>query len=202
MMHNEITHLWQTFHDRLHQFVRQRVQNPADAEDIVQEIFLRIHQRLSTLKERDRLIPWMFQIARNAVIDYYRSPLRRREIPMADEVEQQLNDFQDDNASDNSLSLNRELAACLRPLLANLPDTYRIPLEWVELQGMSQRAVASQLGLTISGAKSRVQRGRQKLKALLLQCCQVQLDRVGNVMNYKIRTAGCHTNKSEQPCCQ
>jgi RNA polymerase sigma-70 factor, ECF subfamily len=197
-MPNEITDLWQTFRDRLHQFVRQRVQNPADAEDIVQEVFLRIHQRLSTLKERDRLIPWMFQIARNAAIDYYRSPLRRREIPMADEVEQQLSDSQDDDDP----SLNRELAACLRPLLATLPDTYRIPLEWVELQGMSQRAVASQLGLSISGAKSRVQRGRQKLKALLLQCCQVQLDRVGNVINYQFRTAGCRANKSEQVCCQ
>jgi RNA polymerase sigma-70 factor, ECF subfamily len=197
-MHNEMTDLWQTFHDRLHQFVRQRVQNPADADDIVQEVFLRIHQRLSTLKARDRLIPWMFQIARNAVIDYYRSPLRRREIPMADEVEQQLSDSQDD---DNP-SLNQELAACLRPFLATLPDTYRIPLEWVELQGMSQRAVASQLGLSISGAKSRVQRGRQKLKALFLQCCEVQLDRVGNVINYQSRTAGCPANKSEQACCQ
>lgn len=182
-MHNEMTDLWQTFHDRLQQFIRQRVQNPADADDIVQEVFLRIHQRLSTLKERDRLIPWMFQIARNAVIDYYRSPLRRREIPMGDEVEQQLSDSQDDNDP----SLNRELAACLRPFLATLPDTYRIPLEWVELQGMSQRSVASQLGLSISGAKSRVQRGRQQLKAMLMQCCEIERDRLGNVLDYQLK---------------
>lgn len=197
-MLDEMTDLWQTFHDRLHQFVRQRVQNPSDAEDIVQEVFLRIHQRLSTLKERDRLIPWMFQIARNAVIDYYRSPLRRWEIPTADKIEQQFSDSQ----NDNDPSLNRELAACLRPFLATLPDTYRIPLEWVELEGMSQRAVASQLGLSISGAKSRVQRGRQKLKALLLRCCAVQMDQVGNVIDYQVKTAGCRANVSEQACCQ
>jgi RNA polymerase sigma-70 factor, ECF subfamily len=197
-MHKEMTDLWQTFHDRLHQFIRQRVQNPADADDIVQEVFLRIHQRLSTLKEPDRLVPWMFQIARNAVIDYYRSPLRRREIPLADQVEQPLSDSQDDHEP----SLHRELASCLRPFLANLPDTYRIPLQLVELQGMTQRKVASQLALSISGAKSRVQRGRQKLKALLLQCCEVQLDQVGNVISYQSRKAGCRASQSERDCCQ
>jgi RNA polymerase sigma-70 factor, ECF subfamily len=154
-MHDDLTEIWQTLHDRLHHFVQKRVRNSADVEDIVQEIFLRVDRNLPSLKDRDRTAGWIFQIARNAIIDYYRSPWRQREILLSEAGELQLIDDRDESDS----SLTRELAACLPPLLATLPDTYRIPLELVELQGISQRAIASRLGLSISGTKSRIQRG-------------------------------------------
>src|SRR5688572_22576962 len=76
--------VWEEFHDRMRAFVARRVGSAADAEDIVQKVFLRIHRTVATLRDRDRLDAWLYQIARNAVVDHYRSPSRRREVPSGD----------------------------------------------------------------------------------------------------------------------
>jgi len=204
-MANEVNHLWHEFYHRLRGFILQRVNNPADADDILQDVFLRIHQRLSTVREDDRLVSWMFQIARNAIIDYYRAASRRREIASTNAADLDLNEL---NVSldgllwkDDSPTLNQEIAACLQPMLEQLPESYQQAINLVEIQGVSQRVAAETLGLSFSGAKSRVQRGRQKLKAMLLECCQVQLDSRGNVLDYKLKEAKCNSGKKANTSC-
>jgi RNA polymerase sigma-70 factor (ECF subfamily) len=80
-----------------------------------------------------------------------------------------------------------ELAQCLRPLIATLPSTYGEALELTELEGRTQGEAAESLGLSLSGMKSRVQRGRTKLKEVLLDCCHVEMDRRGGVVGYEPR---------------
>ncbi|CAN1211610.1 RNA polymerase sigma factor [Tumidithrix helvetica PCC 7403] len=204
-MGNKVNHLWQTFHHRLRGFILQRVQNPSDADDILQEVFLRIHLRISTLRDSDRIVSWMFQITRNAVIDYYRSPVRQREIIAGDAVDLELNapnpQTEEFLLEGESPNFNRELSACLKPMLQELPESYREALDLVEIHGLSQRVAAENLGLSLSGAKSRVQRGRQKLKALLLECCQVQLDAGGNVLDYKMKETKCSSEEMLKTSC-
>jgi RNA polymerase sigma-70 factor, ECF subfamily len=199
-MDDKINHLWQEFHDRLLGFIRQRVNNPSDAEDLLQEVFLRIYQRLSTVRDNDRLVSWMFQIARNAIIDYYRSAPRRREISSDDEADLNLDEL---FLEDDSITFNQELAACLQPMIEDLPEAYRKALHLVEIQGVSQQMASETLGISLSGTKSRVQRGRQKLKDLLLQCCQVQLDPMGNVLDYKLKKTKCSSGAKTKKswCC-
>lgn len=199
-MNQDINYLWQEFHDRLHGFILQRVNNPSDADDILQDAFLRIHQRLSTVKDNDRLVSWMFQIARNAVIDYYRSTARRREISFDKDIDLM---FDEQSLPDRAITFNQELAACLQPMLDNLPEAYREALDLVEIQGVSQRAASETLGISISGTKSRVQRGRQKLKAMLLACCQVQLDPMGNILDYESNQTNCRSQEQKKKtlCC-
>src|SRR5215216_7316567 len=72
--------LWHEVHERLTAFVAQRVDDPADVADLVQTVFLRAHQHMASIADEQRLLPWLFQITRNAVADYYRAPVRRREI--------------------------------------------------------------------------------------------------------------------------
>src|SRR5438045_9257949 len=74
--------IWDTLHARLRAFVAGRLDDPADVDDIVQEVFLRVHQHLPALQQGDRLLPWIYQITRNAIADYYRAPVRRRETPL------------------------------------------------------------------------------------------------------------------------
>lgn len=197
-MNNEMKDLWQEFHDRLYRFIWQRVRNQSDAEDILQDVFLRIHQRLSTVRASERLVSWMFQIARNAVIDYYRSTAKRREIVSNEDVDLRLDELL---VEKDVTTFNQELAACLQPMLEALPEAYREALELVEMHGVSQRAAAETLGLSLSGAKSRVQRGRQKLKVMLLECCQIQLDAMGNVLDYSSKGAICGSGKPTKASC-
>jgi RNA polymerase sigma-70 factor (ECF subfamily) len=197
VMDQDLTALWQEFHDRLYRFIQQRVKNPADADDILQEVFLRIHYRLSTVRDRDRLVSWMFQIARHAVIDHYRASSKRWDVATEQELELAVNPDEEDSAT-----LNQELATCLQPMLQALPSTYQEALRLVELEGMTQKAAAERLGLSLSGAKSRVQRGRQQLRAMLLQCCEIERDRLGNVLDYQLKQgASCCSQEPEKFSC-
>jgi RNA polymerase sigma-70 factor, ECF subfamily len=184
---SDLKAIWQEFHQRLRGFITQRVNNPADVDDILQEVFVRIYQRLTTVRDSDRLSSWIFQIARNAIIDYYRKAYRQHEFTTEYPLETQAID-------EDPVVFNQEMAACLRPLLEQLPEPYREAVKLAELEGMTQRAIAEELGISLSGMKSRVQRGRQKLKELLQTCCQIQMDAVGNVIEYEMKDISmCHS---------
>src|SRR5215203_6636925 len=80
-----------------------------------------------------------------------------------------------------------EMARCIAPLVRGLPDTYRRAIELTELEGMTQAAAAERLGLSLPGAKSRVQRGRARLRTMLLRCCEIETDRRGGVVAFELR---------------
>ena len=187
--------LWRELRDRLRAFIARRVDNPADVEDLLQEVFLRIHQHLSTVRDTGRLLPWIFQLARNVITDYYRAASRRHEIPG-----HSLRDREEDKGvrestpsphGDEQTSRQYDLAPCLTPLIERLPEHYREAVRLVEMEGLPQRELSERLAVSLSGAKSRVQRGRDKLKDILLRCCQVELDKRGNVMDYQPQAEGC-----------
>jgi RNA polymerase sigma-70 factor (ECF subfamily) len=172
--------VWQAFHQRLRGFILHKVNNPADADDILQDVFIRISQNLTTVRESDRLQSWIFQITRNAIIDYYRKADRQPQLISEDALEILAED-------EDPVVFNQEMAGCLRPLLDYLPTPYREAVTLTEFEGKTQRSSAQELGISVSGMKSRVQRGRQKLKELLQTCCQIELDVVGNVIEYEIK---------------
>lgn len=177
---SEIKVIWQEFHQRLRSFILQRVNNPADADDILQEVFVRIYQHLTTIQDNDRLQSWIFQITRNAVIDYYRKVARQPQFTSETTLETWVMD-------ENPEVFNQQMAGCLRPLLEHLPEPYREAVQLSELEGMTQAAIAQGLSISLSGMKSRVQRGRQKLKVLLQNCCQIEMDTAGNVIEYEMK---------------
>ncbi len=74
------------------------------------------------------------------------------------------------------LQSDEELARCIRPLLQRLPEPYRNAVARTDLDGASQQQAAVEAGISLSGMKSRIQRGRAKLKEALLDCCSVELD--------------------------
>jgi RNA polymerase sigma-70 factor (ECF subfamily) len=156
------------------------VATPEDAEDLLQDVFTRIHENASTLREVDSVTGWVYRTAGNAVTDYYR---RRGAFARATEAlaAQPVPEGSEDPAA------QEELAQCLRPLIATLPESYGEALELTELEGKTQGEAAESLGLSLSGMKSRVQRGRTKLKEVLLDCCHVEIDRRGGVVGYEPR---------------
>jgi RNA polymerase sigma-70 factor, ECF subfamily len=182
--------LWETFSGPLHQFIQRRVPDAHSAEDILQDVFLKIHTRIDTLRTPDRLTSWIYQITRNAIADYYRAQRPTAELA---ETLPAVDDLADDDVV-------RELSPCVAAMVAALPEAYREALRLTEYQGFSQKELSERLGISFSGAKSRVQRARAKVKEQLLDCCQFQFDRVGRIIDYQSRRACCASE--ERATCQ
>jgi RNA polymerase sigma-70 factor (ECF subfamily) len=182
---------WRELRVRLHGFVARRIGNPEDAEDIVQDVFVRMQHNIDALSSADRLDAWAFRIARNAIADHYRSPNRR---DPTGEGDRRITDGRaiDSVGREPPNDARVEMAHCIAPMVRGLPDDYRRAIELTELEGMTQAAAAERLGLSIPGAKSRVQRGRARLRAMLLGCCEIETDRRGRVVAFETREGeGC-----------
>ena len=186
----DLDELWSSFHERLRRFVGRQVSRPEDAEDIVQEIFLRIHRGLEALEKVERLEGWIFRIARNAVIDFYRSAPRRREVPTAEFEPGALGTWEDDP---EACCGREDLITALEPFVDRLPEDYRQAIRLTELGQLSQTAAAKQLGISVSGMKSRVQRARRQMREMFEACCRVEFDRRDRICCYERRDG-------ENPC--
>jgi RNA polymerase sigma-70 factor (ECF subfamily) len=181
---------WQELRAPLAGFIARRVSDPQDAEDVLQDVMLRIHRHSEELERVDRVAAWMHQIARNAIVDHYRRRAARPEAPAGGPGE--LGGAEREAAGDDDAEeLRRELAACLRPLIDRLPEKYRTALVLTELDGVTQAEAARRLGISVPGAKARVQRGRAQLRSLLLDCCHVELDTRGGIAGYRPRSGSC-----------
>jgi RNA polymerase sigma-70 factor (ECF subfamily) len=187
--------VWRDFHDQLLGFIARRVRTHEDAEDILQEVMLRIHRHSGDLEQADRLSGWIYRIASNAIVDYYRKPARRELLAGEPVDAPEPFDIGSPAMTDESSTpeLRGELARCLLPLIERLPASYRQALVVTELEGVTQAEAAARLGLSLSGMKARVQRGRSRLKNVLLDCCHVELDRRGGVTSYRARSGSCET---------
>ena len=174
--------LWADVSTELRAFIRSRVEDDAAADDLLQEVFIRIHQNMVRLRESERIHSWVYQIARNAIIDHYRS---RRNLTILPEVLPDPTDlFQAPDAA-------QELTGSIRQMVEALPEPYRQALLLTEFEGLSQQELADRLGISLSGAKSRVQRARQRIKDELLTCCHFEFDRYGRVIDYWQRCCCC-----------
>jgi len=173
--------VWEEFHPKLKQFVLRRIPDEQSSEDVLQDVFLKIHTHIDTLHNEEKLQSWIYQIARNAIADYYRehrATLALSEMPVLTE-----------EAGDDDVI--KELIPSIKVMVDSLPADYREALYLTEYQGLTQRELAERLGLSFSGAKSRVQRAREKLKKMLLDCCHFEFDRRGKVIDYQPRCDCC-----------
>ena len=173
--------VWSELHAELRSLFHTKLSDPYLADDLVQETFVRVHAGLGGLAEEARLVPWVRRVARNVLVDHWRGQ-RSAEVLEADSVPA---------GETTGSNLNLEVGAWLTSMIALLPEHYRQAVQLAEVEGRTQREVAAELSLSLSGAKSRVQRGRQKLRELLLDCCHVDFDRRGNVVGYERRRCDC-----------
>lgn len=184
--------LWEDFHTPLRQFIRTQVRDEQQVDDLLQEVFLKIHMHLDTVRAQDKVGSWLYQIARHVITDHYRSELRKATTPLPDDFAERLIVPEEDEENEAVQSL----LPCILPLVQRLPWPYRQALLLTEVEGMSQKDLATRLGLSFSGAKSRVQRARDKLRELLLDCCHFEFDRRGNIIDYAPNCERCVTT-----CC-
>ena len=160
---------WLKGHQELKSFVYRRVRDKALAEDIVQDVFLKVHTHLGQLKDDGKISGWIYQIARNAIADHFRRKSKS--------IEPANLDWESDKQV-----LNDCVASCLCQMLVTLPKKYREALELTALENLSQTELAARLTISYSGAKSRVQRARQMLKKKMNEHYTIKTDAYGNVI--------------------
>jgi RNA polymerase sigma-70 factor (ECF subfamily) len=168
--------IWEEFHTELKRFILKHIPDSSIAEDILQEVFMKIHSKIGTLKADIKLRSWIYQITRNTIIDHYRKRRNTVELPNSlPELE---------NPNDNN-DIMDEMTRCVDSFMNKLPDRYNEALVLTEYEGLTQKDMGEKLGLSLSGAKARVQRGREQLKKMLLECCHFEFDRLGKVIDYQ-----------------
>jgi RNA polymerase sigma-70 factor (ECF subfamily) len=181
--------IWEAFHTPLQQFIRRRVPDDPTAEDLLQDVFLKIHQHIDGLKDARQLESWLYRMTRNSIIDYYRTARPTVTLESVGDLA-----LPDELPDDDIVS---ELLPSVRAMVYNLPPPDRQALILTEYRGLTQKELGARLGLSISGAKSRVQRARERLKQQLLTCCHIELDRRGHILDYQPRCDCCVYD----PCC-
>jgi RNA polymerase sigma-70 factor (ECF subfamily) len=169
-----IENIWRELSANLRQFILKRTSDESVADDILQEIFIKIHSRIDTLKDIRKLNGWIYRIARHAIIDYYRGKKAVAGLP---ETRTRLED------SDHSDGV--DVLPCIETMVNRLPEKYRQAVMLTTYQGLTQKEMGEKLGLSLSGAKSRSQRAREKLKNMLMECCDFELDRFGTIIDYE-----------------
>ena len=171
---------WQETRQRLKQYLGSRMPDVADAEDLLQDVLTSAFAKKEQLRDEQLLTAWVYRIARNALTDYYRRAGRTPPLQPVGE----------DNVihpQQTDADRTREFSSCIVPMIRALPEPYREALLLSEIGGLSQKELAERLGISYSGAKSRVQRGREKLRDMLLACCHIETDRYGNIVDYHSR---------------
>jgi RNA polymerase sigma-70 factor (ECF subfamily) len=166
--------LWVEFRHRLRAFVARRVSNPADVDDIVQWVFLKMHRGLGGIRNGERIHAWLYTTARRTITDYYRSPTLSREVPSGDALD--LDDLNPRAAVVDHADERAEVAACLAPVVQRLGEADREAIRLIEVEGVPITEAAARAGLTPPGMKSRVQRARRRLRQAMLACCRIALD--------------------------
>ena len=174
--------IWGDFYDKLLGFVKSRVNNDENAEDILQEVFIKIHKNSSQLKDQKKLVSWLYQITRNTIIDFY----RKKKLEFSDQLDQE---FPAEIKLDEDI--NPQFIKCLMPFVNKLPEIYKQALIKTSLEGISQKNYAQEMNLSYSAAKSRIQRAKIKLKESFTACCAIQADKYGNIISSNIDNCNC-----------
>jgi len=178
---------WAGFEARLRAYVSRRV-DPAWSDDVVGDILLRLVRHRDGLEAAANPLAWMHRVAANAVADHHRRrSAEKRALAL---VETEATEAPPPEAPETNRAA-AEMARCLVPFIRALPKAYGEALMLTEIEGLTQTAAARRLGLSPSGMKSRVQRGRAKLRQALLRCCDIRVDRRGGVLDYAPRARGC-----------
>lgn len=162
--------IWITYSQDVKRFILSKIKNEQIANDLLQETFIKIHTKLDTLKEYDKLKPWVFTVARNTVMDYFKKETNSREVFETDDVVQETNHITHDEKD------------CLHAIIKNLPKKYRDPLFLADIKGLKQAEVANQLKLQLPTTKSRIQRARKLIAQGYMECCDFKMNQKGHLV--------------------
>jgi|SRR5688500_11102620 len=174
----EVGPIYTQFHAALLRYVKGKVRSAEDAEDILQNVFIKISSGIDSLSEDVKMKSWLFTITRNTIIDYYRQNATKRKIDASGVID-------DDIPESEEMDATKGLDQCMSAMIDLLPDEYRGIIIESEIKGVRQKDLAAKYAMGYSSMRSKVQRGRERLRQLFHNCCHISTDVRGNVMEAK-----------------
>lgn len=158
--------IWNTYSDDIKHFILSKVKDAVVTDDLLQETFIKVHTKLDTLKDSNKLKSWLFAIARYTVLDYFRNNNITYEMSEAAMV-----------FDDQKLEHTKE--DCLKGIIKSLPKKYRYPLFLSDIKGIKQAQISEQLHLPLPTVKSQIQRGRKLIAQGYIYCCDLKVNDAG-----------------------
>lgn len=172
--------VWREYQMSLKIFLHKNVANPDDVDDLLQDILLKSYQNLHRIHDNKKVKAWLFRIANNTIIDFYRRRGRNQNVE-----KEELWYSQSDK------SVLHQLSLCVVPFISALPRQEAELLTAIEINGVSQKEYAVQHGIKYSTLKSRVKKSRQLLFNLYNNCCDLSLDEYGNLIEFQEKSVSC-----------
>ncbi|WP_261840857.1 RNA polymerase sigma factor SigZ [Aliamphritea ceti] len=183
--------LWSEYQADIKAYLHSKVSNPDDVEELLQEISLRAFLNLNTLKSEEKTKAWLFKIAGNMVIDFYRKNSNKRLNPHPEDLWY----------LDQSEDVEHVFSRCVAPLIRDLPDDMAALLTAIDIKGHSQKEYAADIGISYSTLKSRVQKARKMLYAVFNEYCDISVDRRGNILDFNVNPEKYERCKTLLPIC-
>ena len=184
LQEHQLESIWLEYKEALKAFLHSKVADHADVEDLLQQILIKTHHNLAKVREAGSIKAWLFQVANNAIIDFYRAKGRKaghEEALVAEDLWY----------GEAEQDIKAELSHCIEPFIQRLPEAQAELLTQFDLLGESQKQYAEQHDIRYSTLKSRLQKARNELRGLFDQCCAMQLDAQGNLMDYDAKQNDC-----------
>lgn len=176
--YKEATDVFDRYAGELLAYVQGKLQDAEESRELLSEVLMKLYRNSEHLPEIDNVRAWLYRITHNTVMDYFREQQRRSEAATP---------FEEKEVEE---CIYRSMEKLVPAMVAMLPDEYGQAVEWADLEGVPQKEIADRLGISLSGAKSRVQRGRKKLKYLFTECLWMESDRKGRPVSAAIKP-GC-----------
>lgn len=176
----KLEQIWSVYQDSLKAFLHSKVSDPADVDDLLQEVLIKTHQKVHTITDEGNIKAWLFQVTNNTFIDFYR---KKTKVEHPDS--ESLWHIQDEH------SVQEQLSKCIVPFIQALPPESARLLTAIDLEGQSQKEYAQKIGVSYSTLKSRVQKSRAQLRALFDKCCEFSLDNGGRLADYHQKSDSC-----------
>lgn len=185
----EVGNVYIQFHRSLLNYISSKIRSKEDAKDILQNVFTKISANVNSLSEKDSIQNWLFTVTRNAIIDYYRVNSPKKNLLLEQSAADAI-------IEEEPIDATQGLDKCIHSMIELLPEDYKSIIKDSELNGVKQKELAKKYNLPYSTLRSRVQRGRERLKELFYQCCHIETDKHGNVLNSRSK-GNCENSCSE-----
>lgn len=175
-MNCDVPALWQEHKNELRNFILKRVKDQDLANDILQDVLMKVYSFCISKTGVKNIRSWLFQIAQNTITDHYRKQSKFTDLEKLIDIE-----------NEDLNSAFSEASNYILPMLDLLPREYALPLKLADIDNMKQADIAKKLNLGLPATKSRIQRARQLLKAEFITCCHFETDKQGNLVSFEIK---------------
>lgn len=175
-MEKKLLETWEELNNHLLFFIRKRIKNKEDAEDILQDVYIKLHKNINSLNDEKKIISWIYQITRNTINECYRKCYRIKQVGFED-CHVEMTQEEEEN-------LNDEILVSMKKFIEQLPVDSKKLIELYEFEDMSHKEISKKLEIKENTSKSRLKRAKEKIKNQLDECCLFQIDKFGNILDY------------------